>query len=145
MGAIGLLSFDGLEHVLLTEELLVLAVKIADVVDAYIDRISTGTAEEIVDLYADGATVEDPIGAPIRNTREDLIEFYSIITSLEKREATLKWVKVAGDTAVFEFTLVTGAAGMAFEITPVDIMVFNEEGKVVSMRAVWQQSDLKQI
>lgn len=122
-----------------------LAVKIADVVDAYIDRISTGTAEEIVDLYADGATVEDPIGAPIRNTREDLIEFYSIITSLEKREATLKWVKVAGDTAVFEFTLVTGAAGMAFEITPVDIMVFNEEGKVVSMRAVWQQSDLKQI
>ncbi|MCK0438991.1 nuclear transport factor 2 family protein [Gordonia alkaliphila] len=121
------------------------AVRITDVVDAYIDRLTTGTAEEIVDLYADGATVEDPIGAPIRSNREDLVEFYAIITAMDRREATLKWVKIAGDTAVFEFTLVTGTSGMAFEISPVDIMVFNDEGKVVSMRAVWDPSDLKQL
>lgn len=119
--------------------------KMAAAVNAYIDLLSTGTAEQIVDLYAAGATVEDPIGAPIRSTRDELIEFYSIITNLDSREATLKWMKLAGDTAVFEFTLVTGTAGMSFEITPVDIMVFDEEGKVTSMRAVWEQSDLKQI
>lgn len=114
-------------------------------VDAYIDLLSNGTAEQIVGLYADGATVEDPIGAPIRRTREELIEFYSIITNLDSREATLKWAKIAGDTAVFEFTLVTGTAGMSFEITPIDIMVFDDAGKIVSMRAVWEQSDLKQL
>ncbi|GAC58929.1 putative delta(5)-3-ketosteroid isomerase [Gordonia hirsuta DSM 44140 = NBRC 16056] len=114
-------------------------------VHAYIDRLSHGTAEQIVALYADGASVEDPIGAPVRTTREELIEFYSIMTNLDSRAATLNWVRAAGDTAVFEFTLVTGTAGMSFEITPVDIMVFDDEGKIASMRAVWAQEDLTQL
>ncbi|MFT4087320.1 MAG: nuclear transport factor 2 family protein [Gordonia sp. (in: high G+C Gram-positive bacteria)] len=121
------------------------AEKIHRAVQAYIDGLTSGTAEEIIEIYAPGATVEDPIGAPIRSTRDGLLEFYRIITGLDSREATLKWVKVAGDTAVFEFTLVTGTAGMSFEITPVDIMVFDDDGRVVSMRAVWEQSDLKQL
>ena len=50
------------------------AEKMAEAVNAYIDRLSNGTAEEIVDLYAEGATVEDPIGAPIRSSREELID-----------------------------------------------------------------------
>lgn len=122
-----------------------LSEKIAATVQAYIDHLNGGSAEQIADLYADGATVEDPIGSPIRDTRGELMEFYSIITGLESRDATLKWTKIAGDTAVFEFTLVTGTAGMKFEITPVDIMTFDDEGKIVSMRAVWDQSDLKQL
>lgn len=121
------------------------AEKIAATVQRYIDGLNTGTAEDIADLYADGATVEDPIGAPVRSTRAELVEFYGIITGLESREATLKWTKIAGDTAVFEFTLVTGVAGAHFEITPVDIMVFDEAGKIASMRAVWTQEDLRQV
>ena len=107
--------------------------------------MSSWTAEQIADLYAPSATVEDPIGADIRDTRDQLVEFYSIITNMEERTATLKWKKIAGDTAVFEFTLVTGTSGMRFEITPVDIMVFDADGKVSSMRAVWQPEDLKQL
>ncbi|MGC4934416.1 nuclear transport factor 2 family protein [Gordonia sp. DT30] len=122
-----------------------LADRITAVVDAYIDLLTNGTAEQIADLYASDATVEDPIGTDVRNTREQLVEFYSVITNMDERTATLKWKKVAGDTAVFEFTLVTGTSGMRFEITPVDIMVFDEAGKVSSMRAVWQASDLVQL
>lgn len=122
-----------------------LAEKIDAAVDAYIELLNSGTAEQIADLYAADATVEDPIGADIRDTREQLVEFYSVITGMDERTATLKWKKFAGDTAVFEFTLVTKTAGLAFEITPVDIMVFDAEGKVSTMRAVWQQSDLKQL
>lgn len=118
---------------------------IAAAVDSYIEYLATGTAEQIADLYAAGATVEDPIGADVRDTREQLVEFYSIITGMEERTATLKWKKIAGDTAVFEFTLVTGTAGLSFEITPVDIMVFDADGKITSMRAVWQPSDLVQL
>ncbi|MEE3851967.1 nuclear transport factor 2 family protein [Gordonia sp. LSe1-13] len=114
-------------------------------VDAYVELLTNGTAEQIADLYAANATVEDPIGAELRTTREQLIEFYSVITGMDERSATLKWKKIAGDTAVFEFTLVTGTSGMKFEITPIDIMVFDADGKVSSMRAVWEQSDLKQI
>ncbi|MDJ0028927.1 nuclear transport factor 2 family protein [Gordonia alkanivorans] len=122
-----------------------LADKIDAAVDAYVELLNTGTAEQIADLYAPDATVEDPIGADIRNTREQLVEFYLVITGMDERTATLKWKKVAGDTAVFEFTLVTKTAGLAFEITPVDIMVFNADGKVSSMRAVWRPEDLTQL
>lgn len=119
--------------------------KIDAAVESYIEFLNTGTAEQIADLYAPSATVEDPIGAEIRNTRDQLVEFYSIITNMEERTATLKWKKIAGDTAVFEFTLVTGTSGMRFEITPVDIMVFDADGKISSMRAVWEPSDLTQL
>lgn len=127
----------------MTVEQAALADKISTAVEAYIERLTAGDAGRIVELFADGATVEDPIGTDVRTTREQLLEFYTIIQNLDDRQATLKWKKVAGDTAVFEFTLVTHTAGMAFEITPVDIMVFDAEGKIVSMRAVWAQEDLK--
>ena len=122
-----------------------LSSKIDAAVGAYIDLLTNGTAEQIADLFAADATVEDPIGADIRNTREQLVEFYSIITGMDEHVATLNWKKVAGDTAVFEFTLVTGTSDMRFEITPIDIMVFDADGKISSMRAVWEPSDLKQL
>ena len=64
---------------------------------------------------------------------------------MDEHVATLNWKKIAGDTAVFEFTLVTGTSDMRFEITPIDIMVFDADGKISSMRAVWEPSDLKQL
>lgn len=122
-----------------------LSSKIDAAVGAYIDLLTSGTAEQIADLFAADATVEDSIGADIRNTREQLVEFYSIITGMDEHVATLNWKKIAGDTAVFEFTLVTGTSDMRFEITPIDIMVFDADGKISSMRAVWEPSDLKQL
>ena len=122
-----------------------LSSKIDATVSAYIDLLTTGTAEQIADLFAADATVEDPIGADIRDTREQLVEFYGIITGMDEHVATLNWKKIAGDTAVFEFTLVTGTADMRFEITPIDIMVLDAEGKISSMRAVWEPSDLTQL
>ena len=122
-----------------------LSSKIDAAVGAYIDLLTNGTAEQIADLFAADATVEDPIGADIRNTREQLVEFYSIITGMDEHVATLNWKKIAGDTAVFEFTLVTGTSDMRFEITPIDIMVFDADGKISSMRAVWAPTDLKQL
>ncbi|MBD0024379.1 steroid delta-isomerase [Gordonia pseudamarae] len=119
--------------------------KIAATVDTYVRLVSSGTGEQIADLFAAGGTVEDPIGTPVRTTREEIVEFYGVIANMETRTTVLNWKKIAGDTAVFEFVLTTGTGGMTFEITPVDIMVFDDEGKIVSMRAVWQPSDLKQV
>lgn len=115
------------------------------VVASYVDLVANGTPEQVADLYAADATVEDPIGADIRNTRESLIEFYGVIAAMDKVTSELHWTKIAGDTAVFEFTLVTEAGGSAFKITPVDIMVFDDDGKIKTMRAVWSAEDLQQL
>lgn len=115
------------------------------VVESYVDLVANGKPEEVADLFAEGATVEDPIGADVRSTREAIIEFYGVIASMDKATAELHWTRIAGDTAVFEFTLITEAGGSAFKITPIDIMVFDDNGKIKSMRAVWNAEDLQQL
>ena len=44
----------------------------------------TGTTDEVLALYADGATVEDPVGTEVRSTRESIREFYSGLEGLEQ-------------------------------------------------------------
>ena len=41
---------------------MVSAEDIASAVKRYLELVATGTADEIVGLYADDATVEDPVG-----------------------------------------------------------------------------------
>lgn len=125
----------------MTVEQAALADKISTAAEAYIERLTVGDAGRIVELFADGATVEDPSAptcAPPANN------FWSSTRSSQAVPTPPGHPQVE-DTAVFEFTLVTHTAGMAFEITPVDIMVFDAEGKIVSMRAVWAQEDLKAV
>ncbi len=123
-----------------------LTTTISAAVDTYIELLTNGTPEQIADLYAEDFSVEDPIGSPHRTTREELIEFYGLICNLDEHKATLKWKKVVGDTAVFEFHLFTKAGDSGFEIQPIDIMVFDENGKITSMRAVWDPAtDLKMV
>ena len=38
------------------------AEQITEVVNRYISLVNSGTADELVELYADDATVEDPVG-----------------------------------------------------------------------------------
>lgn len=109
---------------------------IAATVKAYVDTISAADAEAVVALFAEGATVEDPVGSDVKTTREELLEFYGGVCAMSP-SAELKWTKVAGDTAVFEFVLTTLAGDSTFTVTPVDIMRFDDAGRIVSMRAVW--------
>ena len=114
----------------------VTADRITATVQAYVDAIAAGDTEKVVGLFADGATVEDPIGSDLKTTREELLEFYGAVCSMSP-STELKWVRVAGDTAVFEFVLRTKAGDSTVAVTPIDIMRFDDDARVVSMRAVW--------
>ena len=50
--------------------------------------------------------------------------------------------KAAGDTAVFQFRIVTTFGNMSIQIEPADIMRFDSDGKIISMRAVWAQDEM---
>ncbi len=114
----------------------VTADRITATVQAYVDTIAAGDTEKVVGLFADGATVEDPIGSDLKTTRDELMEFYGGVCAMSP-STELKWVRVAGDTAVFEFVLRTKAGDSTVTVTPIDIMRFDDDARVVSMRAVW--------
>ena len=109
---------------------------IREVVEAYVRLVADGKATEVADLYADDATVEDPVGTEVRRGREAILEFYGGLEGLEA-STTLHQVKIAAGEAVFSFELITKVGDKSYTVAPIDHMVFDEDGKITAMRAFW--------
>jgi steroid delta-isomerase len=115
---------------------------ILETVNAYVRLVAGGTTDEIMDLFAEGATVEDPLGTDVRSTRESIREFYATLQDL-KQTADLKVVRVGDGQAAFWFELITHADGATYTVAPIDVMTFNDDGKITSMRAFWSDADFQ--
>ena len=111
------------------------------VVESYLSLVGDGTAEQISALYADDATLEDPVGTAPHVGRAAILEFYKVIEPI-KRATELVTFKAAGNVAVFEFKITTYFPEFTIHLNPVDIMIFAEDGKVQSMQAVWTPDDM---
>ncbi|MGA8328674.1 MAG: nuclear transport factor 2 family protein [Mycobacterium sp.] len=117
---------------------------ITETVNRYISLVANGTADDIVELYADDATVEDPVGAEIHIGRQAIRGFYSTFENME-RDNELTLLRVAGNEAAFGFRLTVKAGGGGMVIEPVVVMAFNEEGKVAAMKAYWSPDNVTQL
>jgi len=115
--------------------------QILEVVERYVALVATGTADEIVALYAEGATVEDPVGSEVRTTRDQIHEFYRAIEGLEQ-ESRLVTARVAGNEAAFLFELVTKAGDHTYTLAPIDHMTFDDDVRITRMRAFWGDTDM---
>lgn len=114
---------------------------ILETIQSYVDLVATGSSTDVIALYADGATVEDPVGTEVRTTREQLAEFYGALDSMEQTSKLLH-VRIAGNEAAFAFELVTKAGDQTYTLAPIDVMTFDDDGKITSMRAFWSGEDM---
>ena len=105
-------------------------------VEKYLALVAGGTADEITELYAEGAFLEDPVGKEPLVGKDAIREFYKVIEPID-RSTELITFRAAGDTAVFEFRITTVFGDLTIDLNPTDIMVFEPDGLVKSMRAVW--------
>ena len=110
-------------------------------VTRYVEAVATGTVDDVLALDAEGATVEDPVGTEARTTEASLREFYGIIEPLTQTGELLT-LKIAGNTAAFHFSLVTELGDKKVELAPIDVMTFDDDAKITSMKAVWSQEDM---
>ena len=115
--------------------------RIRRVVDRYIELVGSGTADEIVALYAEDAVVEDPVGSEPRAGHAAIRELYATIEGLDQRTRLLA-VRIAGSEAAFHFEVATLADGVTYTLAPVDVMVFDDDGRITSMRAYWGEEDM---
>ncbi len=114
--------------------------RIREVVDRYIELVGSGTADEIVALYAEDAVVEDPVGSEPR-AGQAIRELYATLEGLDQRTRLLA-VRIAGGEAAFHFEVATLADGVTYTLAPVDVMAFDDDGLITSMRAYWGEEDL---
>lgn len=115
--------------------------KIREVIEAYVDRVAHGTTDEVVALYADGATVEDPVGTEVRSTPESIREFYAGLEGLEQ-VGTVVSARIAAGEAAFQFELSTTVGEQTYTLAPIDVMTFDDDAKITSMRAFWSNDDV---
>lgn len=114
---------------------------ILETVQKYVDLVATGSSADVVALYADGATVEDPVGSEVLTTREQIAGFYGALDGLEQ-EGRLIHARVAGNEAAFAFELATKAGDQTFTLSPIAVMTFDDDGLITSMRAFWSGEDM---
>ncbi len=117
---------------------------ITETVNRYIELVAKGGADDIVELYADDATVEDPVGGEVHIGRQAIRGFYAAVSDVQ-RECELVTLRVAGHEAAFQFRLTMTAGEHKMVIEPIDVMVFDARGKVAAMKAYWSADDVRHL
>lgn len=116
---------------------------IANVMQQYVDAITEGDLEAILALFADDAVVEDPVGSEPKKGREALREFYQMtVDTVETMilEGNVRAREKWGACAMLAYP--AGTDGK-MEIETLDVMLFDDEGKVSHMTAYWGDSNLR--
>jgi len=107
------------------------------VCQAYLDGLVAGDLDAVLSLFADDATVEDPVGTEPKVGREALAAFYQIACDFVTAARLTGTPRVAGDEVAFPFEITTGTGDKPSIISIIDVFRFNEADKIVSMRAWW--------
>jgi steroid delta-isomerase len=113
-------------------------------VHRYLELIGGGSADDIVALFTDDATVEDPVGSEPRVGRQAIHGFFTTLETLD-RATELVSLRVCGHEAAFQFVITFDAGGQRMRLEPIDTVVFNDEAKITSLRSYFSPSDVKPV
>jgi steroid Delta-isomerase len=120
------------------------AEEITQTVNRYIGLMAGGRADQLAELYAEHATIEDPIGSGMRHGRESIREFYAVLENV-KRESELVLLRVVGNEAAYHLRLVMTLGDNRSEIKAIGVMTFDDDARIESMRAYWTPADITAI
>lgn len=111
-------------------------------VQRYLDTVVAGSADDVAALYAEDATLEDPVGGgEVHIGRQAIAGFYKNVAGVEVKTELLSF-RAGGSEAAFVFAITVSGA---MRIEPIEIMAFNAEGQITSMRAYWGPADITQL
>ena len=116
--------------------------RIRQTVEQYVKRMNAGDADGIAALYADDASLEDPIGAPPQKGREAILRWYRASAGKVRLELTGP-IRVAGGEAAFPMTGTLGSPSDPSYIDIIDVMKFDAAGRIVQMRAFWSADAIR--
>jgi steroid delta-isomerase len=114
---------------------------ITQTVTRYLDFVSKGQPDDVAALYADDATVEDPVGGEVHIGRQAIRGFYSAIENA-KAQTDVITLRALGNEAAFHWTLSLDFGGNGMRIDIISTMTFDDDSKIASMKAYWTQDNV---
>lgn len=112
-------------------------------VHRYVEAFENGDAEAVAAIYADDATIEDPIGTPIKNGRSEILEFYKMGMASGAKLVLEGPVRVAKDYAAFAFQVRLSWDGSQQTIDVIDTFRFDDRGQIIEMKAYFGPINMK--
>ena len=113
-------------------------------IERYWAAFSAGDKDTWLSLYAEDATVEDPVGSGVRRGHGEIGAFWdesrALADSIELRGGVLN---VCGDECAFTMEVRPTIGGAVYQMTAIDVMRFDGDGRIASMRAFWQADQLR--
>ncbi len=112
------------------------------VVQAYVDRFNAKDADGVMELFAANAVIEDPVGSRLKS-RSEFAEFVrqgvdfgaSLTLSAPIRGSH-------GDCAAMVFTVTFQRDAKRITTNSCDVMQFDSNGKITTMRGFWGPEDV---
>ncbi|GIH67868.1 SgcJ/EcaC family oxidoreductase [Sphaerimonospora thailandensis] len=116
-----------------------------EALQGYIDAWNAGDAEAIIALFADDAVIVDPYGTPPHEGRDAIRAFYEGGVKTGAKLSLDTPIRGShGDRAAMAFTVELALEGAARRIRVIDVMTFDEHGKISRMEAHWGPDDMEQ-
>lgn len=113
---------------------------------AYLDAFNRGDLDALMALYADDATVEDPVGSKPKQGREQIRAFYAMALKNGAQLALSAPIRGSqGDAAAMAFDVTIASPHGRAVIRVIDVMTFDLEGRFASMKAYWSQGDMEML
>ena len=116
--------------------------KMIAAVEGYVAAFEKGDPDAVASLYAENCTVEDPIGTPLHRGRDAVRAFYAESMQTGAKLKLEGPVRVAGEYAAFPFSVNLNYDGSAKRIDVIDTFKFDDDNKVIEMRAFWGPSNM---
>jgi steroid delta-isomerase len=113
-------------------------------IEQYTTRFTAADKEAWLDLFADDAWIEDPVGTPRRSGRKEIGEFWDEVHAVpdEIELRPLGITTVIGNEGIFTMQARASLGGAIFGIDIIDLMSFDDAGKITTMRAFFDQSTM---
>jgi steroid delta-isomerase len=113
-------------------------------IDAYVAAFSAGDRGGYLALWAPDATVEDPVGSDVAVGADGIAAFWDGVRALASDIELQRTgdARVAAGEAAWPLRAITAIGDMTLSVDIIDVMAFDDEGRITSLRAFWDPANM---
>jgi steroid Delta-isomerase len=118
--------------------------QIKGTLDRYVEAFSAGDKQGYLSLFAPTATLEDPVGSAVCTGPDEIAGFWDGVRALTpsvvlERPGT---PRIAGGELAVDLRAVAEIGDTKMVVDIIDVMTFDEEGRITSLRAFWDMAEM---
>lgn len=115
--------------------------KVRSTIEAYVEGWRTQNRELWSSLFAESATLVDPVGTKAHEGKDACVAFFDSVRKMPFTfTPNVHRIAVCGDRALLLFRMeAVGPDGNGYYVEVADIFTLNDEGKILSLEAYWDK------